>query len=229
MLRWRHRTRPRATEASPSVTAPWSISRRASEPETPNSAAISARQVQLTPRPPRSSPPRSAPAPRARQTRDRTAAPPPPRPRASAATRPDLARASASPRAPPPPVARRRIVRRSRAKIDSRRRARVRRTVAASRDIVRRIVEQQPPILRDRLVRDRHRLAVHLLRPIGDPIWLPSDFDIFLRPSMPTSSGIVRIDCSRLPYARWMSRPSSRLNFWSVPPSSTSASTATES
>ena len=41
--------------------------------------------------------------------------------------------------------------------------------------------------------------------------------------------GIVITDCCALPKAAWTSLPNSRLNIWSVPPSSTSASTATES
>ena len=37
------------------------------------------------------------------------------------------------------------------------------------------------------------------------------------------------IDCGGCPNASWTSRPNSRLKVWSVPPSSMSASTATES
>ncbi|MNY35752.1 hypothetical protein D3C86_1701820 [compost metagenome] len=55
------------------------------------------------------------------------------------------------------------------------------------------------------------------------------DFDIFSTPSSPTSSGMVRMHCGSWPYSFCSSRPTSRLNFWSVPPSSISALSATES
>ena len=61
------------------------------------------------------------------------------------------------------------------------------------------------------------------------PMWLPTDLDIFCTPSVPGSSGIVSTDCGGWPYAVWIARPISRLNVWSVPPSSTSALIATES
>ncbi len=35
--------------------------------------------------------------------------------------------------------------------------------------------------------------------------------------------------CGSCPYRSWSARPTSRLNFWSLPPSSTSAFSATES
>ncbi len=61
------------------------------------------------------------------------------------------------------------------------------------------------------------------------PIVLPLDFDIFSTPSMPSSSGIVMMHCGSCPYSACSARPTSRLNFWSVPPSSRSAFSATES
>src|ERR1700712_5757574 len=54
-------------------------------------------------------------------------------------------------------------------------------------------------------------------------MWLPSDLDILREPSRPVRIGIVSATCSSIPYARCTSRPSRRLNFWSVPPSSTPA------
>jgi len=54
------------------------------------------------------------------------------------------------------------------------------------------------------------------------------DFDIF-RPSVPSRSSTMKRFCGRCPTCSWSSRPTSRLNCWSVPPSSTSASIATES
>ncbi|CSI63065.1 Uncharacterised protein [Vibrio cholerae] len=53
--------------------------------------------------------------------------------------------------------------------------------------------------------------------------------DIFFSPSNPTSRGIINTTCGFWPLAFCSSRPISKLNFWSVPPSSTSVSIATES
>ena len=55
------------------------------------------------------------------------------------------------------------------------------------------------------------------------PTKLPSDLLIFCTPLVPTSSGSVNTICGSCPYASCRSRPIRRLNFWSVPPSSTSA------
>ncbi len=61
------------------------------------------------------------------------------------------------------------------------------------------------------------------------PMVLPSDFDIFCTPSRPSRMGMVRTTWGGWPKCSWSSRPTSRLNFWSVPPSSMSAFMATES
>ena len=55
------------------------------------------------------------------------------------------------------------------------------------------------------------------------PMALPSDFDIFCTPSVPSMMGVIRTICGSWPASRCSLRPISRLNFWSVPPSSTSA------
>jgi len=48
-------------------------------------------------------------------------------------------------------------------------------------------------------------------------------------PSRPTSSGMVSTHCGSWPYSCCRCLPMSRLNFWSVPPSSRSLFKATES
>src|ERR671919_735050 len=53
--------------------------------------------------------------------------------------------------------------------------------------------------------------------------------ELLRTPSVPWSSGTVNATWGSWPWARWMSRPTRRLKVWSVPPSSTSASIATES
>ena len=60
-------------------------------------------------------------------------------------------------------------------------------------------------------------------------IWLLYDFDIFSIPSVPSNNGLVIITWGIWPYSRWRSLPTRRLNFWSVPPNSTSAFNSTES
>ena len=54
------------------------------------------------------------------------------------------------------------------------------------------------------------------------PMALLSDFDIFCTPSRPSRMGVIRTICGGWPKWRCRSRPRIRLNFWSVPPSSTS-------
>ena len=61
------------------------------------------------------------------------------------------------------------------------------------------------------------------------PMALPRDFDIFWTPSRPSRMGVMRMIWGFWPKCFWRSRPRMRLNFWSVPPSSTSHSRATES
>ena len=56
------------------------------------------------------------------------------------------------------------------------------------------------------------------------PMALPSDLDIFCTPSRPSRIGVISTICGGWPSLRCSSRPISRLNFWSVPPSSTSHS-----
>ena len=51
--------------------------------------------------------------------------------------------------------------------------------------------------------------------------------DVYKR--QPSSSGMVRMHCGSWPYSLCSARPTSRLNFWSVPPSSRSDLRATES
>ena len=53
--------------------------------------------------------------------------------------------------------------------------------------------------------------------------------DILSTPSRPSSSGMVRMHCGSCPYSLCSARPTSRLNFWSVPPNSRSLFSATES
>ena len=60
-------------------------------------------------------------------------------------------------------------------------------------------------------------------------IVLPEVLDIFALPSVPSSSGIVSVHWPGWPARSCSSRPTSRLKVWSVPPSSTSLRTATES
>ena len=48
-------------------------------------------------------------------------------------------------------------------------------------------------------------------------------------PSKPSTSGMVKMHCRSWPYSACRWRPISRLNFWSVPPSSRSLLSATES
>jgi hypothetical protein len=60
-------------------------------------------------------------------------------------------------------------------------------------------------------------------------MWLPGLLLIFCTPSSPGSSGIVSTTCGSWPAFRCGPRPMIRLNFWSVPPISTSAAISTES
>ena len=83
---------------------------------------------------------------------------------------------------------------------------------------------------RERVVRDAQRLAVHLLRRLGDPDVVAEGLRHLRVAVEPGQQRQRQHHLRRLPVgAPGSSRPISRLNVWSVPPSSTSARTATES
>ena len=94
-----------------------------------------------------------------------------------------------------------------------------------SRELVGVMRREQAEVGHHRLVGDAHDLAVDVARVLGDA-------DVVARCSCscarcrlcPAGCPCVMIACGCWPKYSWRSRPMKRLNFWSVPPSSMSAS-----